>query len=215
MDHPRWSREFVAGHKQVLLDYGVKYVFSSRDYWLQDDKTLVCIALDGGKIVGGTRLEQMIPNRNLPIEESIHRLDENISTTVSRYYVNGTSELCGLWMNQNYRGSNLSLVMSRYLISQAHQLSIESIFCLSASYTFWIVENLGFEIVKDLGNEGMFNYPTDEYRTGVWLLSNLQKIGKTDCPSKDVLALFKENPTQQRLENELIPNKLVDYESHF
>jgi hypothetical protein len=215
IDYPELAKEFVKGHRQVLFDHGVKYVFSSEDYWIHDENTLVCIAMVDDKIVGGTRIEQLAANRNLPIEQSIHRLDPTISTIVSGQNINGTAELCGLWMNQDFSGSNLSLIMSRYLVANAHHLQIESIFCLAASYTFWIVKNLGFEMITKLGNNGLFNYPTNEYRTGVWIMPDVKQIGITNCESREILASLTKKPNQLREEDDLKPKKSVEYDAHF
>jgi hypothetical protein len=59
-----------------------------------------------------------------------------------------------------------------------------------ATYTFRIPRRLGYGLVSEIGDNGYFNYPTKEFRAGVWAHGSIVDLGTcVDSEKERVLSL--------------------------
>lgn len=198
----------------MLLDYGVDYVFTGNDYWVDDPDTYAMVIMLDGKIRGGVRFEHAVPGKNLPLQKSIQKEYPLINTLVAEKTTSRTGELCGLWLDKEFTKQKLSLLLVRTGLAQSFSTGATSVFCLTASYMEWAMHELGFINIKDFGTDGRFPYPTDEYRAGIWIHEGLDFLINVDTDSARRVSSLILEPKQKLVETDLNPPIEIEYEVH-
>ncbi len=153
---------FATGHANVLRDYGITKVTSSKNDWFFNPNVLVVTVeeTESNKVVGGERIHIVNKDFLLPIEEAVSVVEHRIFDLVKTYTEKGiTGELCGLWNAKDIAGRGVSLLLTKIGVALAHMLNMDSIFVLCAPYTVSMCQSAGFEIETSIGNNGTFIYP--------------------------------------------------------
>jgi len=154
--------QFAEGHANVLKDYGITKVTSSRNDWYDNPAVYVAIVEneETGEIVGGERIHLVNGVNPLPIQDAISIVDEKVHTLVAHYSDQKiTGELCGLWNSKSIAGRGVSYFLTKLGVAMAHTLGMDSLFVLCAPYTVSMCQDAGFEIETSIGNQGTFVYP--------------------------------------------------------
>lgn len=153
---------FAEGHANVLRDYGITKVTSSRNDWFDNPDVYVALVetADGAEVVGGERIHLANNAVPLPIEDAISIVEEGIHPLVASYANQKiTGELCGLWNARSIAGRGVSFMLTKLGVAMAHVLGMDSLFVLCAPYTVAMCQSVGFSIETSIGNEGTFIYP--------------------------------------------------------
>jgi len=159
---------YLKGHMQVLIDYDVMKITSYNKDWISNPSAYVLIAENEttGEMIGGIRVEVAKGLFPLPIETAIGELDNRIYGLVKKYALDGgVGELCGLWNSKAVKGIGVSFFLTRAAISIVNQLKFKTMVGICAEYTLKMFTDVGFEINKELGNNGEFPYPDERYVT--------------------------------------------------
>lgn len=154
--------QFAEGHANVLKDYGITKVTSSRNDWFENPGVYVVLVEneDTGEVVGGERIHLANSIQALPIEDAISVVDKNIHSLVESYADQKiTGELCGLWNAKSIAGRGVSYCLTKLGVAIANRIGMDSLFVLCAPYTVSMCQNAGFTIETSIGNEGTFVYP--------------------------------------------------------
>ena len=155
-------QKFAEGHLNVLLDYGITKVTTTKSDWFFNPDVYVVLieSEDGSKTYGGERIHICNDSAKLPAEDAVSIVDTGIYDLVGRYRANGlTGELCGLWNSKEIAGKGYSVLLTKIGVALAKMLGIDSLFVLCAPYTVSMCQNVGFEIEESIGNQGTFYYP--------------------------------------------------------
>lgn len=155
-------KRFAEGHANVLRDYGVTKVTSSKNDWFYNPDVYVALVEmeDTGVVVGGERIHLANKDFPLPIEEAVSIVEERIYDLVASYADNKkTGELCGLWNAKAIAGKGVSILLTKLGVALANRLKMDSLFVLCAPYTVSMCQAAGFEIETSIGNQGTFIYP--------------------------------------------------------
>ncbi|MCB9046532.1 MAG: hypothetical protein H6550_10380 [Chitinophagales bacterium] len=155
-------RRFAEGHANVLRDYGVTKVTSSKNDWFYNPDVYVALVEmeDTGVVVGGERIHMVNKKYPLPIEEAVSVVEKRIFDLVADYADNKvTGELCGLWNAKAIAGKGVSILLTKLGVAMANRLKMDSLFVLCAPYTVSMCQAAGFEIETSIGNNGTFIYP--------------------------------------------------------
>lgn len=155
-------KRFAEGHANVLRDYGVTKVTSSKNDWFYNPDVYVALVEmeDTGVVVGGERIHMVNKEYPLPIEEAVSIVEKRISGLVASYADNKkTGELCGLWNAKAIAGKGVSILLTKLGVALANRLKMDSLFVLCAPYTVSMCQAAGFEIETSIGNQGTFIYP--------------------------------------------------------
>jgi hypothetical protein len=115
--------------------------------------------MDGREMYGGMRIHICGGSQVLPIEDAVGKLDATIYPMVKKHALRGTGEFCGMWNSKEISGKGISYVLTSAGTAIISQLPINSMFVLCAEYTVHMVERVGFQVLKELGNNGTFYYP--------------------------------------------------------
>lgn len=155
-------KRFAEGHANVLRDYGVTKVTSSKNDWFYNPDVYVAIVetIDTGLVVGGERIHIVNGKYPLPIEEAVSVVEKRIYDLVASYADNKvTGEICGLWNARAIAGRGVSILLTKLGVAMAHMLKMDSLFVLCAPYTVAMCQTAGFQIETSIGNKGTFIYP--------------------------------------------------------
>ena len=152
---------FAEGHRNVLLENGIKKVTSADNSWMDSPMVYVFVCEDEeANIVGGARLHIAAENHPLPMQTAISQVDQRINTYVEEFSPRGTAELCGLWNSRKVAGRGIGVKMlplAAFAITQ--DLEINILLALVAKHTLKQSLRWGFERFEKVGDQGEFNYP--------------------------------------------------------
>lgn len=163
IDCPELCAEYVKGHINVLKDYGVTSVKSSNPSWTKNPNAYCVVAIRDNEMLGGIRIHKAAPDYVLPMEEGVSRIDPTVTIEINRNMLEGCGEQCGLWNSKVISGYGISWVLVNASIAILPQLGIKKLFGLASDYSMFLFSPAGFEIQKQFGNNGDFNYPTEKY----------------------------------------------------
>jgi hypothetical protein len=187
IDDPETCNKFVEGHMKVLTSIGVKKVTSSNNAWMYNPSSFVLIveSLDRSRVYGGARVHVANGIISLPVEEATGAFDTRIFDTVYEYALKGTGEVCGLWNSREIAGYGIgSKLLFRAAVAISTQIGLTSLFGLCAPYTLKMAQNVGFEVLESVGNNGTFYYPKlDLLATAVYMtdIDTLKNSVEEDC----------------------------------
>lgn len=160
VEEPETCRKFIEGHRKVLEAYGITMITSNNAIWTEHKNTHVIVAESpyDGAVLGGVRLQIADTDFNLPIVDAVGKVDARIVDIVNNQH-GRIAEACGLWNSREIAGMGVSFFLLRAAIALAHRLRVNVLYALAAPVTVEMCENAGFEIERNLGKNGFFNYP--------------------------------------------------------
>lgn len=188
--------QFAEGHANVLKDYGITKVTSSRNDWFDNPGVFVALVEneETGEVVGGERIHLANGVQPLPIQDAISIVDENIHGLVEHYADQKiTGELCGLWNSKSIAGRGVSYFLTKLGVAMAHTLGMDSLFVLCAPYTVSMCQDAGFEIETTIGNQGTFIYPKLDLIATALVVKNMNQLNPRDPEyAKQIFQFIKE-----------------------
>lgn len=200
-------RRFADGHANVLKEYGITKLTTSRTDWFYNEGVYVVLveSLDGEQIFGGERIHLATGRSRLPIEDAISIVDTRIFELVQKYQNGGkvTGELCGLWNSRAIAGRGLSILLTKIGVALARIIKMDSLFVLCAPYTVTMCQQAGFEIEKSIGNEGTFVYPKLDLIATSLIIKDLRSLPNANIDFKERIIDLAARPVQNA--NEIGP----------
>jgi len=194
---------FAIGHANVLLDYGVTKVTSSKNDWFQNPNVYVVLVTDkeSGKVVGGERIHLANNTLPLPIEDAVSVVDKRIYELVKSYSTPYyTGELCGLWNAKDIAGRGVSWLLTKLGVAIAAMIKMDSLFVLCAPYTVAMCQKAGFDIETSIGDEGTFNYPKLDLIATALLIKDPQVLQSADAEVRNEIFNYINKPIGETIE---------------
>lgn len=194
---------FARGHAAVLEGFDLGNVSTNNIEWAKNPFVYVIMAYgkEDNELLGGIRIQIAGGGFPLPVEEAVAHFDPKVIDLVKKYSDNGgTSELCGLWNNRSVApkfGVTINLVIAGMALCS--QLPVTSIFTIVASYTLKIALRMGFQIERNVGNNGEFIYPNSNFVARV-LSMNPKTLEHTYGMFKNKILDLRNNPNFIRQE---------------
>lgn len=207
-------QKFAIGHRHVLENIGVKKVTSSKDEWMYNPAAFVIIVEDAErtKVYGGARVEVAGGTTRLPIEEATGYLDAKIYDVVKDHAVDGTGEICGLWNSREVAGMGIgSVFLTRACVTISTQIKLKTLFALCAPYTIKMAENVGYHMLKSVGNEGTFYYPKLDLIATAMILEDVDTLTRGDMEEVGSIMSLRARPVQKRIETLRNKELEIDY----
>lgn len=204
IDEPELCEKYIEGHVKVLTDYGITNITTNNNNWINHPHIYCTVAQDiiTEELVGGVRIQIADGLTPLPVEEAIGYMDVNIYEKVKEYALNGgIGESCGLWISKKVKQVGLSRYLMWASIASSQQLSFQTMIGICAGYTLNLFNKIGFVMDKSLGNHGGFPYPNDNYIAHVIGILNAKTLPSSSKEDKQVMLSLRENPIQERVEN--------------
>ncbi len=192
--HPDIANQFFNGQQEALKNFKVEGINSIKNNWRDNPLTYMIVAEDvvTRELCAGLRLDVVDPSNPIPVVDALKHITPTIVPRIHKYnYV--LAELCGLWVHHDYRGLELPLVLVRSALSVCSKLRISILLVLAASHSKHFLEPFGFSTVKELPNNGAFNYPDKRY---ISYLMELELFGDYHFSKKEEKAIdnLRKNP---------------------
>jgi hypothetical protein len=192
---------YVEGHVNILKDYGVTNVTSSKNEWIYNPSIYCVIAeSESGELLGGIKVQKADGIHPLPVELAIGEMDGRIYDIVKQYTMEGTGELCGLWNSKTVAGYGISVLLVRAGISIINQLKFTTLMGICGGYTLEMFRKVGFVVDKSLGIDGEFVYPNENYIAWVLGILNAKTLETADPVDKERMLDLRLNPIQNTKE---------------
>jgi hypothetical protein len=167
---------------------------------------------DSGEMIGGIRIQVADGIHSLPVEDAVGKMDPAIYDLVRDYANNGgVGELCGLWNSNKVKGIGVSVILVRAAISAINQLKFETLTGICAGYSLRMFQSVGFVINNNLGNNGDFIYPNENYLAHVVGILNGSTLSTATAYDKERMLTLRELPIQKRLEKGPKGELIVNY----
>jgi hypothetical protein len=170
---------YISGHRKVLESYGVTKVTSGSTNWMGDPNTYVIIVEDENRerIFGGARVQLHSKKLPMPLEDAIAILDNRIYPFIEELGELNVAEFCGLWNSREVAGYGIgSIYMGRIGVAITSQLNIKYLMALCSPATLRNCLKVGFEVTKELGNNGTFYYPKEDLTATGLIIRDLQNL---------------------------------------
>lgn len=202
IDETSMCSDYISGHIQVLKDYGIENITSNNNTWVTNSNMYCFIAKDASdELIGGIRIQVADGIVPLPVEDAVGKMDSKIFNLVKGYAINGgVGELCGLWNSRKVKGIGISVILIRAAISAINQLKFHTLTGICAEYSLEMFQNVGFVINIDLGNNGKFVYPNENYIARVVGILNSTTLEAASVYDKERMLSLRETPIQKRIE---------------
>jgi hypothetical protein len=189
-DNLDYCNIFEYGHKKVLTDHGLNLTSNNND-WKKQENVFVFLAFEGNNPVGGIRFEKYDPRYKLSVERALSMHEPNIVKLLKDLKLKEFGEACGLWNDKVVSGEGLSIVLSHLCFIYAPMLDCNHMIAFNGIYTYKISQGMGGEIVDSIGDEGIFKYPNERFKSAVWKFDLNSFKGTTKEFEKRVLQLRK------------------------
>jgi len=197
------SLRYIEGHRKVLESYGVKKVTSANHNWLYDDQTYVVIveSEDGDRIFGGTRVQIRSGNLKMPMEDAISKIDSNIYNYMDKYENKTLAEFCGLFNSKEVAGYGIgSIFLGRIAIAICANMGVDHLMGLCSPATLRNSLRVGFEILRDLGNNGTFYYPRESLIATALIIEDVKDLPNATTEERNRILDLRNNPSQFAVE---------------
>jgi len=193
--------KFLEGHKRLLeIHFGIAKITSSNSDWISNPNVIVVVAEDekGEKIFGGSRVQVADGILPLPIETAIGHYDPKIYQLA----VPGSCELGGMWNSIEVQGMGIGgIFLGRVCVVVASQLPVHTMLFLCAPVTTRMVRRVGGVLASQLGDNGTFYYPKEDFIATAMIHTDLEKLSLADPTEREIMLSLRENLHQIRMEN--------------
>jgi hypothetical protein len=187
---------YLEGHRKVLIEHGFSHFKTNTQDWFYNPNIYVLIAEDctTHEYVGGVRLEIADDTYELPSQKALKKIDPRIVDYIALHQKDGLAEGCGLWNSKSVAGKKISVLLVRAATAVSTQLKITKLIAFLATYTSYIIYRMGFVAETSLGEEGTFNYPTDQFIAKVYLNDHIFDLKNASDSDKEIMLILRENP---------------------
>jgi hypothetical protein len=195
-----WQK-YVQGHAQVLHDFGVDVLDSYGDEWAENPNVRLIIAEDEeGNAVGGIKLHKVHPNYLLPVQQAIGEESPQLNVLIDKYSPEGVGEICGLWISNKVGKRGLAYFLTRVAIAICEAEGITVIFGISSPFTLHMFQSLGYEVMRELGDNGNYFYPTQEFLSTAVAIYDAINLPLAEKDHRARVLSLRNEPIQSALE---------------
>ncbi|OJW84253.1 MAG: hypothetical protein BGO69_02740 [Bacteroidetes bacterium 46-16] len=194
---------YIDGHRRVLEAYGVSKVTSANAEWREDPFTYVIIAEseDHDRVFGGCRVQMRSETLKMPMEGAVAVLDKRIYDYCDEIGNYNVAEFCGLWNSKEVAGYGIgSMFLGRVAIAITPHLNLKHLMGLCSPATLRNSQKVGFEILRELGNNGTFYYPKEDLIATALIIKDVINLPLATEREREVILNLRNNPVQHSVE---------------
>ncbi|XZF13421.1 hypothetical protein ACTHGU_16665 [Chitinophagaceae bacterium MMS25-I14] len=215
-DEPASCRRYIEGHQKVLEAYGVTKITSAKYGWLDDPHTYVIIAEspDQQKTYGGGRIQLHSAERPMPLESAIAVLDTRIHPYLEKLGDLKVAEFCGLWNMKEVAGYGIgSIFLGRIGVAITTQiLGLNNLMALCSPATLRNCLKVGFQIIRELGNNGTLYYPKEDLIATPLIIEDLRGLPLANETERNAIWDLRDRPTQHSTESGPKGNMTINFD---
>ena len=195
---------FRRGHLGVLEAFGFE-LSSSKEDWMSDPLTYVIIIESPDREItyGGSRIQLYGGDLPLPIESAIGDDVPELFQFLKSQEETKIAELCGLWNSVAVAGLGIGSTYSiRSAIALGKLLQFQHMVALCSAFTYRISHRYGFNLVRELAEDGKIYYPGANQYAHITYQSDLLNLPGTDKTEFERIMEIYSNPkleTQEKL----------------
>ena len=153
------------------------------------------------RILGGGRIQIRTNSLCMPMEEAISKVDPDIYNFMGKYGVNDSAEFCGLFNSKEVAGYGIgSIFLGRVGLAASSIFKIKNLFALCSPATLRNCLRVGFEVLKEIGDNGTYYYPKEDLIATALILSDLDNLPNANVDEREKIFNFIEKPTQNSCE---------------
>jgi hypothetical protein len=208
-DNKLLCEKFSKGHIDVLIDHGLTSFPSNSIEWFNDRNTYVVLALKDDIPIAGLRMTRLTVSYLGSIEKALAKIDPRVTENFNNMLFKNPFEISALWNAKSASNLKLPAVISRLGLVLAPLFNSQISLCLMAKYVFHLPKKLGYEIIQEIGNNGLFNYPTEAFQAAVWKNSQIQELKNCNIIDKERILSLRNDLQQTSLEPNT--NLLIKY----
>lgn len=205
IDEPELCEQYIKGHRQVLIDWGIENITSNNRNWVSNPN-IYCTGLIDKKsnsLLGGIRIQIADGINSLPVERAVGYIDKEIYRLVSNLMINGgVGELSGLWVSNTLKGLSFGTYLVRASIASSIFLNFKTMIGICAQYSLKMFNDVGFVIDKTLGSNGSFKYPNENYIAHVVGILDALTLKDANHYDKNKMLSMRNKPKQEIIESE-------------
>ena len=196
---PNTANAYIDGHRKVLESYGVTKVTSASVDWTNDPHTYLIVAesVESGKVLGGGRIQVRSQMTPMPMESAIAILDERIYAYVDAIGNYNVAEFCGLWNSKEIAGYGVgSIILGQVGVAICPAIGINSLMALCSPATLRNCQRVGFEIIREIGNNGTLYYPKEDLVATSLIIADLITLPTAAPEDRERIFSLRTKPNQ-------------------
>lgn len=195
--------EFLREHELVLTELNIPLVVRGDDSWTQDPYCFVIVAMHPTEgMVGGIRFQvDHGQGSKLPMAQAIAKLDGRIGDVLEDLKEHGNGEVCGLWSANRYANRGVTVLLSIAVTAIAPHAGAQRMVCFVGHHTKRHPERNGFIAMKEVGQDGAFDYPTAEFRSIAMVNPDPVLLPHANMAQRQSIYSLRLRPTQTRVES--------------
>lgn len=197
---PSTIAAYIDGHLKVLEAYGVTKVTSASTDWKDDPSTYIIVAEseDGERVHGGGRIQIKSLNGKMPLEDAIAILDPRIYPYAEALGNDHTAEFCGLWNSKEIAGYGVgSIFLGEVGVAVCPQLGVQHLMALCSPATLSNCMKVGFQIIRELGNNGTLYYPKEDLIATALIIHDIDELPTANPATRERIKLLRAEPNQE------------------
>lgn len=197
---PDTANAYIDGHRKVLESYGVTKVTSANVEWRDDPQTYLIVAEspESGKVLGGGRIQVRSEQTLLPLEPAIAILDPRVYSYVNQIGNYNVAEFCGLWNSKEIAGYGVgSIILVQLGVAISTSVGISKLMALCSPATLQNSQRVGFEIVRELGNNGTLYYPKEDLVATALIIHDLDDLPSATIEDREKIFALRNSPVQE------------------
>ncbi|EOZ95835.1 hypothetical protein A33Q_3197 [Indibacter alkaliphilus LW1] len=199
INSPEETQKYIDGHFKVLESYGVTKVTSADTSWVKNPNVFLLLVEsleDSNLVLGGGRIQLKSNEYPLPLEGAIYEKDPNIESFMQQFEGHQVAEYCGLWNSKLVSGYGIgSIYLIRIGVAIASFLNLKGLLAFCSPYTIKNSESVGFEVIKELGNEGTFLYPKEGLIATIMQIKDVFALPNANKDQKERIFYLRNNPS--------------------
>ncbi|MBP7155575.1 MAG: hypothetical protein KBA60_06180 [Flavobacteriales bacterium] len=199
-ERPDLVATFLKEHELVLTELNIPLMVKGDTEWTTDPNCYVIVALHQTEgMVGGLRFQvDHGPGSKLPMSQAISKLDPSIVPLLQGLKQGGNGEVCGLWSANRFANRGVAVLLSTAVTAIAPYTGANSMVCFVGAHTKRHPEKNGFIAIKNIGEDGAFNYPTSEFRSIAMVNPDPVLLPFADPKQRQVIYSLRLRPDQTR-----------------
>jgi hypothetical protein len=197
INQPELWQEYTNGHASVLQHFGVKNLKSFKTSICTHPEEYVITARNSdGALLGGIRIQNHHIQHKLPVVDALDGLDPKVNAIIEADIHKGISELCGLWVARDHGRLGLAHYLIRAAIAYCPIIHGHIIYGISSPFAINIFLSLGYIIMKDVGDNGTYLYPTPEFTSTMVVVPNTNTIEFAEEEHRKIMFALRMQPKQ-------------------
>jgi len=213
VDDPQRCEQYIHEHTKVLEDIGVFNALKPDTSWCTDPNVVVFVAEHPTLgMVAGIRLHKASIDDLLPMQRSLQTLDGSIISILANLVENGNAEIAGLWNAHRFAGRGVPMLLMEACVAVASRIGVGSMVTFIAEYVAPYAVFSGFEPMRSLADEGIFEYPVAGIRTHAMILNDPLVLSAAILTERHRILSLRLRPHQSRVERPKHADLLVQYD---